>query len=165
MTERAQAPKPGRIVLTIGPADAGKRLDVLLQSQPRIGSRTKAQALISAGAVTVDGKPRPKSHAVEQSERVIVTLEPAAAPEPEDPSAPHEVVYEDDHLMVVDKPAGVVVHPAPGHRSGTLVEALQGRAAGGTDPWRPGIVHRLDRDTSGLLIVAKDDATHRALQD
>jgi 23S rRNA pseudouridine1911/1915/1917 synthase len=67
--------------------------------------------------------------------------------------------------MVVDKPAGVVVHPAPGHRSGTLVDALRGSAGGGAEPWRPGIVHRLDRDTSGLLIVAKDDATHRALQE
>jgi 23S rRNA pseudouridine1911/1915/1917 synthase len=75
------------------------------------------------------------------------------------------VVYEDDALMVVDKPAGVVVHPAPGHASGTLVDALAGRAAGGAEAWRPGIVHRLDRDTSGLMIVAKTDSAHRALQD
>jgi 23S rRNA pseudouridine1911/1915/1917 synthase len=160
-----QAAKPERIELEIGPADAGKRLDVLLQSHPSVGSRTRAQALISAGAVTVGGRERPKSHALEAGDTVVVTLEPRETPEPTDASAPHEVVYEDDHLMVVDKPAGVVVHPAAGHRSGTLVDALQGRAAGGTDPWRPGIVHRLDRDTSGLLIVAKDDATHRALQD
>jgi 23S rRNA pseudouridine1911/1915/1917 synthase len=160
-----QAPEPERIELKTGLAETGKRLDVLLQSHPSIGSRTKAQALIATGAVTVNGKPRPKSHALEGGETVVVTLEPRETPEPADASAPHEVVYEDDHLMVVDKPAGVVVHPAPGHPSGTLVEALQGRAAGGADPWRPGIVHRLDRDTSGLLIVAKDDATHRALQE
>ena len=69
------------------------------------------------------------------------------------------------HLLVVDKPAGVVVHPAPGHPTGTLAQALAGRAAGGPDPWRPGIVHRLDRDTSGLMVVAKSDAVHRALQE
>ena len=79
------------------------------------------------------------------------------------PPAPHEVVWEDEHLLVVDKPAGVVVHPAAGHESGTLVQALAGRAAGG-DAMRPGVVHRLDRDTSGLLVVAKSDAVLRALQ-
>ena len=73
--------------------------------------------------------------------------------------------YEDEHLLVVDKPAGVVVHPARGHRGATLAEALAGRAAGGEDPARAGIVHRLDRDTSGLLVVAKSDEAHRALQE
>ncbi|MGH2888490.1 MAG: RluA family pseudouridine synthase, partial [Solirubrobacteraceae bacterium] len=71
---------------------------------------------------------------------------------------------EDEHLIVVDKPAGVVVHPARGHRTGTLAQALAGRAAGGDDPWRAGIVHRLDRDTSGLLVVAKRDEVHRQLK-
>jgi 23S rRNA pseudouridine1911/1915/1917 synthase len=79
-------------------------------------------------------------------------------------SAPFEVVYEDEHVLVVDKPAGVVVHPARGHGSGTLSQALEGRGAGGEDPWRAGIVHRLDRDTSGLLVVAKSDQVHRALK-
>jgi 23S rRNA pseudouridine1911/1915/1917 synthase len=74
------------------------------------------------------------------------------------------VAYEDEYLLVVDKPAGVVVHPARGHRTGTLAQALAGRAAGGEDPWRAGIVHRLDRDTSGLLVVAKGDEVHRALK-
>jgi 23S rRNA pseudouridine1911/1915/1917 synthase len=74
------------------------------------------------------------------------------------------VVHEDEHLLVVDKPAGVVVHPARGHRSGTLAQALQGRAAGGEDEWRAGIVHRLDRDTSGLMVVAKSDEAHRRLK-
>jgi 23S rRNA pseudouridine1911/1915/1917 synthase len=77
---------------------------------------------------------------------------------------PFEVVLEDEHLLIVDKPAGVVVHPAPGHPTGTLAQALASRAAGGPDPWRPGIVHRLDRDTSGLMVVAKSDRVHRALQ-
>jgi 23S rRNA pseudouridine1911/1915/1917 synthase len=115
--------------------------------------------------VTVNGRPRPKSHALEPGETVALTIAERTAPPPRDASAPHSIAYEDDHLMVVDKPAGVVVHPAAGHRTGTLVEALRGRAVGGEDPWRPGIVHRLDRDTSGLLIVAKDDPTHRALQE
>ena len=78
---------------------------------------------------------------------------------------PYEVVLEDEHLLIVDKPAGVVVHPAPGHPTGTLAQALAGRAAGGPDPWRPGIVHRLDRDTSGLMVVAKSEPVHRALQE
>ena len=97
----------------------------------------------------------------------VVEVDEAEVREPVDPGegepAPHEVVYEDEHLLVVDKPAGVVVHPAHGHREGTLAQALAGRAAGG-DPERPGIVHRLDRDTSGLLVVAKGDAVLRALQ-
>jgi len=75
------------------------------------------------------------------------------------------IVHEDEHLLVVDKPAGVVVHPARGHHGGTLAQALAGRAAGGEDPARAGIVHRLDRDTSGLLVVAKSEAVHRALQE
>ena len=143
---------------------AGKRLDVALASHPGVGSRAKAQRLIDAGLVTVDGVPRPKSHVVEAGQRI------EAAPEPERPldtraeGVEFEVVYEDDDLMVIDKPAGVVVHPAPGHREGTLAQALAGRAAGG-EGFRPGIVHRLDRDTSGLLVVAKSEAAHRALQD
>ena len=78
--------------------------------------------------------------------------------------APFTIAYEDEHLLVVDKPARVVVHPARGNRSGTLAQALAGVAAGGEDGWRAGIVHRLDRDTSGLLVVAKSDAVHRALK-
>ena len=83
---------------------------------------------------------------------------------PSDVKAPFEIAYQDDHLLVVDKPAGVVVHPARGNRSGTLAQALQGVAVGGEDPWRAGIVHRLDRDTSGLLVVAKSEEVHRALR-
>jgi 23S rRNA pseudouridine1911/1915/1917 synthase len=87
-------------------------------------------------------------------------IDPGAAGE----GVPHEVVYEDDWVIVVDKPPGVVVHPSAGHTTGTLVQALAGRAAGGEVAWRPGIVHRLDRDTSGLLVVAKSDAALRELQ-
>jgi 23S rRNA pseudouridine1911/1915/1917 synthase len=165
MPERAHPPEPERFELRIGPAESGQRLDSFLKGHPRIGSRTRAQELISAGAVTVDGRVRAKRHLLGEGQTVAVTIAAREPAEPQDAGAPHAIAYEDEHLMVVDKPAGVVVHPAPGHRSGTLVEALQGRAAGGADAWRPGIVHRLDRDTSGLLIVAKDDATHRALQE
>jgi 23S rRNA pseudouridine1911/1915/1917 synthase len=143
---------------------SGARLDAVVAQE--VGSRAAAQRLIEAGRVTVDGQVRPKSHRVAAGESVAIDV-PDVEPDPGDGGAdvPHEVVYEDEHLLVVDKPAGVVVHPAPGHRTGTLAQALAGRAAGGDDPWRPGIVHRLDRDTSGLLVVAKSDAVHRALQD
>jgi 23S rRNA pseudouridine1911/1915/1917 synthase len=149
--------------LPVGVQDAGKRLDRFL-AEP-LGSRARAQRLIDRGRVLVDGRPRPKRHAVSPGE--VVTVEPEeTVAGPADPSpAPFEVAYEDEHLLIVDKPAGVVVHPARGHRTGTLAQALAGRAAGGDDPWRAGIVHRLDRDTSGLLVIAKRDDVHRALKD
>jgi 23S rRNA pseudouridine1911/1915/1917 synthase len=147
--------------------DQGVRLDVRLAAEPEVGSRAKAQRLIDAGLVTVDGRERQKSHALAAGESVEVRME--SPPDPADPAAgegvPFEVIYEDDHLLVVDKPAGVVVHPAAGHASGTLSQALAARGASGGDPLRPGIVHRLDRDTSGLLVVAKSEAVHRELQE
>ncbi|HEY1597432.1 MAG TPA: RluA family pseudouridine synthase [Thermoleophilaceae bacterium] len=150
-----------------GPEDGGKRLDVRLAAEPAVGSRAKAQRLIDAGLVTVDGRVRPKSHTLAAGESVEARMEPP--PDPADPAAgegvPFEVVYEDDDLLVVDKPAGVVVHPAAGHATGTLSQALAARGAAGGDPLRPGIVHRLDRDTSGLLVVAKSEPIHRALQE
>jgi 23S rRNA pseudouridine1911/1915/1917 synthase len=97
-----------------------------------------------------------------------IEVNPVAPPPPDTAGADDvefEIVYEDDHLLVVDKPAGVVVHPSAGHDAGTLAQALAGRAAGGDDEFRPGIVHRLDKDTSGLLVVAKSDEVHRALQE
>jgi 23S rRNA pseudouridine1911/1915/1917 synthase len=146
-----------------GESDAGTRLDAFLAARQEIGSRAAAQRLIEAGAVTVDGEPRPKSHRLAPGERVIAVLD-ETGPEPEPVEVPFAVVYEDDHLMVVDKPAGVVVHPAAGHRGPTLAQALAGRAAGGPDPSRGGIVHRLDRDTSGLLVVAKGERAHAGLK-
>jgi 23S rRNA pseudouridine1911/1915/1917 synthase len=146
------------------PADAaGERLDAFL-AEP-LGSRARAQRLIDGGLVLVDGQARPKRHRLEGGETIRVADEerPAA---PERVDVPFAVPYEDEHLLVVDKPAGVVVHPSAGHSSGTLVHGLLGHAvAGGEEPERPGIVHRLDRDTSGLLIVAKSDAAHRLLQE
>jgi 23S rRNA pseudouridine1911/1915/1917 synthase len=147
--------------LVVGPEEAGERLDVFLARDA--GSRAAAQRLIDAGRVLVDGAPRPKRHAVVAGERITVSPAPSQ-PEAAVPDATFGVVYEDPYLLVVDKPAGVVVHPARGHRAGTLAQALRGRAAGGDDPDRPGIVHRLDRDTSGLLVVARTDEVHAALK-
>jgi 23S rRNA pseudouridine1911/1915/1917 synthase len=143
-------------------AASGTRLDQFL-AEP-LGSRARAQRLIDEGRVRVDGRVRRKRHEVNTGEQIDVEdTEPVADAPTAD--VPFGVAYEDAHLIVVDKPAGVVVHPARGHRSGTLSQALAGRAAGGDEPWRAGIVHRLDRDTSGLLVVAKNDEVHRALKE
>jgi 23S rRNA pseudouridine1911/1915/1917 synthase len=141
---------------------AGERLDVFLAAHA--GSRTAAQRLIDGGHVTVDGEARAKRHVLTGGEIVAVTPPPDAAPEAELPPAPYAVAYEDEHLFVIDKPPGVVVHPGHGHRQGTLVQALAGKVAGGDDPERPGVVHRLDRDTSGLLVVARSEEAHNRLK-
>jgi 23S rRNA pseudouridine1911/1915/1917 synthase len=154
------------LTIEVDAAAAGERLDQLLARVGRIGSRSAAQRLIDAGRVTVDGAVVPKRHRVAAGERVEVAPDQAAPPAHDAaPEVPFDVVWEDAHLLVVDKPAGVVVHPARGHRGATLAEALAGRVAGGGDPARAGIVHRLDKDTSGLLVVAKSEAVHRALQE
>jgi 23S rRNA pseudouridine1911/1915/1917 synthase len=146
--------------LVVGPDDAGERLDVFLARAA--GSRAAAQRLIDAGLVLVDGEPRAKRRAVAAGERVTVRDAPPAAAA-DVPEATFAVAYEDEYLLVVDKPAGVVVHPARGHAAGTLAQALAGRVAGG-EPGREGIVHRLDRDTSGLLVAARSEAVHAALK-
>jgi 23S rRNA pseudouridine1911/1915/1917 synthase len=148
--------------LVVEPEQAGERLDVFLARTA--GSRAAAQRLIDGGHVLVDGEVRPKRHTVRAGERITVE-EPPPAVEPEVPDAEFSVAYEDDHLLVIDKPPGVVVHPARGHRRGTLAQALEGRIAGGDDSRRPGIVHRLDRDTSGLLVVARTEAAHATLKE
>src|SRR3954469_2942559 len=130
---------------------AGERLDVVLGEA--LGSRAKAQRLIDAQRVTVSGAARPKRHRVHAGEVVECTPEEAAPGETAAADVEFAIAYEDDALVVVDKPAGLVVHPAPGHPTGTLAQALGGR-----------LVHRLDRDTSGLLVVAKTEETYRALQ-
>jgi len=147
--------------LTARAEDAGARLDAFLAGP--LGSRARAQRLIEDGAVRVDGAVVPKRHRVSAGE--TVTVEEPPEPPPAAAVAPAEfaVPYQDEHLLVVDKPAGVVVHPARGHASGTLAQALAG-VAGGGDPGRAGIVHRLDRDTSGLLVVARTAEAHRRLK-
>jgi 23S rRNA pseudouridine1911/1915/1917 synthase len=151
--------------LTAGADDAGARLDALL-AQP-LGSRSRAARLIDAGAVTVNGRAQPKRYKIEPGDVVVVDDAADAPPVPEDVAAAVDfaVPYEDEHLLVVDKPAGVVVHPSRGHLTGTLAQALEGTAEGGEEGWRAGLVHRLDRDTSGLLVVAKSDAVHALLKD
>jgi 23S rRNA pseudouridine1911/1915/1917 synthase len=150
-----------QLELTVAHEQAGTRLDVFLAGA--LGSRARAQRLIDAGAVRVDGRTRPKRHPIAAGELVTVDEPRPVVGAPTSP-AEFEIAFEDQHLMVVDKPAGLVVHPARGHRTGTLAQGLAGRAAGGDDPWRAGIVHRLDRDTSGLLVVAKSERVHRALR-
>jgi 23S rRNA pseudouridine1911/1915/1917 synthase len=142
-------------------SEAG-RLDRALAARPEVGSRGLAERLIAAGAVAVEGEARAKSFRLEGGEEVVVELPPAAALEAEEMEL--HVVWEDEHLLVVDKPAGVVVHPAGGHTSGTLAHGLLALDAAGGDEERPGIVHRLDRDTSGLLVVARSEEAHGRLQ-
>jgi 23S rRNA pseudouridine1911/1915/1917 synthase len=149
------------------PADAaGERLDRFVATLPEVASRADAERLLAGGAVRVDGEARPKSHRlvggelleVEASQRHDVPLEPE--------TRDLRIAYEDEHLLVVDKPAGTVVHPSAGHSGGTLVQALLERGIeGGDAPERPGIVHRLDRDTSGLLVVARSQEAYVQLQE
>jgi len=146
--------------LVVGPEAAGERLDVFLAAAA--GTRARAQRLIDAGLVTVDDAVRPKRHLLAEGERVRFR-EPPPEAAPAVAPARYRIAYEDEHVLVVDKPPGVVVHPGRGHPEGTLVQALAGRVAGGVDPARPGVVHRLDRDTSGLLVFARSDSVHAAL--
>lgn len=142
----------------VRPDEAGLRLDRWLAVRLPQLSRTRLQTLVHAGHVTVAGQPRKPAYRLQAGDRVRLELPPpepeALAPEP----IPLTVVFEDEHLLVVDKPAGMVVHPGAGRRSGTLAAALLAHApevAGVGGPGRPGIVHRLDKGTSGLLVVAK----------
>jgi 23S rRNA pseudouridine1911/1915/1917 synthase len=150
------------------PAEAaGDRLDAFLAGP--LGSRARAQRLIEEGAVRVDGTARPKNHRLAGGERIEVA-ESDAAPSPPSAAVEIPIPYEDDDVLVVDKPAGIVVHPGAGNPrspstgSDPLTALLAGRIAGGPDPQRPGVVHRLDRDTSGLLVFARTDAAYTALQ-
>jgi 23S rRNA pseudouridine1911/1915/1917 synthase len=127
-----------------------------------VGSRAAAERLLAEGQVLVDGAARAKSYRLAEGQQV--ELEPPAPTELVAHPLDLRVAFEDEHLLVVDKPAGLVVHPGAGRTDATLVHALLGRTAGGTEPQRPGIVHRLDRDTSGLLVVSKTEAAYRRLQ-
>ncbi len=155
----------GTLSFSVAEADAGSRLDRALAARDEIGSRSLAERLLRAGAVRVDGAVRPKSHRLEAGSVIEVELPKASVGlEPEPVTVP--VLYEDGDLVVVDKPAGLSVHPGAGERRATLAgQLLTLGAAGGPDPDRPGIVHRLDRDTSGLLLVARSEGAHAALQE
>lgn len=145
--------------------EAGLRLDHFLKDRETGLTRSRLKKLIDSGFLTIDGDVtlRPAEKTREHQE--VVLFKPPIEPlslEPEE--MPLDIRYEDAYLMVVNKPQGLVVHPAPGHWSGTLINGLLfGRTTGGGDPLRPGIVHRLDKDTSGLLVVAKQEEAHVAL--
>jgi 23S rRNA pseudouridine1911/1915/1917 synthase len=150
-------------VLTVEPASAGARLDRWLSERLTELSRARLQALIRGGLVRVDGTVEKAAHRLRAGERVEVEVPPAAEETLAPESVPLAIVYEDDHVLVVDKPAGMVVHPGAGRSVGTLAAALLAHApttAGVGGPRRPGIVHRLDKDTSGLLVVAKTQAAY-----
>ena len=149
----------------VPPEAAGERLDRFLSRLEEVGSRVAAERLISQRRVKVNGSPEPKSHRLAAGDVLAVSV-PESRPSTLEPEQLDlRIAVEDEHLLVVDKPAGIVVHPSAGHASGTLVHGLLGHAvAGGQEAQRPGIVHRLDRDTSGLLVVARSDEAHRRLQ-
>jgi len=150
---------PRRAELLVPATAAGARLDAWLSAELHV-PRARAAALAQAGSVLVDGRRAAKSTRLRGGERIAVE---EASPDQPDvvPPPRHEVVWEDEHMLVVDKPPGLVVHPAPGHRSQTLVEVL-GEGEGAS--FQPRAVHRLDRDTSGLMLVAKGEPAQRQLQ-
>ena len=153
--------------LTVEAAQAGHRLDAFLASHFPDYSRVHLRRVITAGGVKIDGRGGKPAYRLHAGQRVSIVLPeiPREAPRPE--NIPLEILYQDDHLVVVNKPPGMVVHPARGHWSGTLASALQfhfGSTLSSTGgPGRPGIVHRLDRDTSGVILVARDDQAHSKL--
>ncbi|EFO31571.1 ribosomal large subunit pseudouridine synthase D [Roseibium sp. TrichSKD4] len=156
--------------LKVDADDHGKRLDAVLAGQIASLSRNRIQTLIKGGEVTVDGRKivEPK-HRVNEGQTLTLTLPEPEDPDPKGENIPLSIIYEDDHLIVVDKPAGLVVHPGAGNLTGTLVNALIHHCgdslSGIGSVKRPGIVHRIDKDTSGLLVVAKTDQAHQGLSE
>jgi 23S rRNA pseudouridine1911/1915/1917 synthase len=148
-------------------AEAGARLDKYVSEKLPELSRTRAQKMIEDGHITVNGRMSKSSFKLQSGDAVDITIPPPQPSQLTPEAIPLKILYEDNDLMVVDKPAGLTVHPAPGHHSHTLVNALLAYipdlASG--EPTRPGIVHRLDKDTSGLIIVAKNETAHMKLAD
>jgi 23S rRNA pseudouridine1911/1915/1917 synthase len=157
----------GELVVRIGAAEAGGRLDKTLADRLPTLSRSRLQALMAEGRVSRDGAPATDASAHALAGLYRIEIPPPTAAEPLPEAIPLTVLYEDAHLIVVDKPAGMAAHPAPGSETGTLVNALLAHCGaslsgiGGVA--RPGIVHRLDKDTSGVMVAAKTDAAHRGL--
>lgn len=155
-----------KIELTVAQQDAGIRLDKFVAEASSL-TRTMAQSLIAQGHVLVNGKAVVKKYLLQIDDVLSVEIPPPKDIDLSAQDIPIDIVYEDDHLIVVNKPKGMVVHPAAGNLDGTLVNALmyhcKGRLSGIGGEIRPGIVHRIDKDTSGLLVVAKDDETHNGL--
>ena len=146
---------------------AGQRIDRFLSGEDTGLSRSALQALVAEGHVLCNGKQIAKSLKLKAGDTILLEIPDAKPIEAVPQDIPLDIVYEDEHLLVVNKPKGMVVHPAPGNPDGTLVNALlwhcKGSLSGIGGEIRPGIVHRIDKDTSGLLVVAKDDATHIGL--
>ena len=156
------------MIYNVAPEDAGKRLDSYLAEHADI-SRSAAAKLIETGSVRVCGKNVEKKYSVKANDEIDITLPEAEEYEALPENIPLDVVYEDSDIIVINKVSGMVVHPAPGNYTGTLVNALlyhcKDSLSGIGGVMRPGIVHRIDKDTSGLLVVAKNDAAHRALSE
>ena len=152
--------------LTAGTEDKGTRLDVFISEHTEL-SRNAAAKLINGGAVTVMGRSVNKKYAIAQGDEIEIIIPEPEECETQPENIPLDIVYEDNDILVINKPSGMVVHPAPGNYSGTLVNALlyhcRDSLSGIGGVIRPGIVHRIDKDTSGLLVVAKNDAAHAAL--
>jgi len=160
-------PRDGIVeIFEVAPEDGDRRLDVVVAERLPNLSRSRIARLAGEGRIRVDGRPRKPACRLRAGQTVRVDVPPAAPSRLEAEPIPLDVVYEDADLLVVNKPAGLTVHPAPGHPSGTLVNAILALVPdlpGVGGAVRPGIVHRLDKDTSGLLVVAKSDEAHRSL--
>ncbi len=154
---------------TAGPEDEGRRVDAFLASRmPGKASRTEIQKTLLEHGVCLNGAAVKKNNLIlKPGDKLTLDWEAQVEAPPAGEKTELRIIHEDQHIVVIDKPAGMVVHPAPGHKTGTLVNALIGSgrplAARSGDKSRPGIVHRLDKDTSGLLIVAKTDVAHRKI--
>jgi len=166
--EQGSSDQGQRLEVTVGGDEGSPRLDrVLAVLRPEL-SRSRLKALILAGSVAAKGAPiRDPAYHVARGDTITIVVPEAAAPEPEAEAIPLDIVHEDEDIIVIDKPKGLVVHPAAGHATGTLVNALIAHCGaslsgiGGVK--RPGIVHRLDKDTTGLIVVAKNDRAHASL--
>ena len=154
------------MILKVTDEQKGQRLDAFCAEAASI-SRSNAARLIEDGCVLVSGKTEPKKYAVKSGDEIEINIPEAKEPEALPEDIPLDIVYEDDYIIVINKPKGMVVHPAPGNYTGTLVNALlyhcRDSLSGIGGVMRPGIVHRIDKDTSGLLVVAKNDEAHTAL--
>ena len=153
-------------IITLEVTDSNKRIDAFIADNTDI-TRSRATSLLADGNVTVNGQVKGKSYKVKAGDQIVINVPDPVELDAKPQDIPLDIVYEDDDLLVVNKPKGMVVHPAAGNLDGTLVNALlfhcKGRLSGINGVMRPGIVHRIDKDTSGLLIVAKNDAAHAHL--
>jgi 23S rRNA pseudouridine1911/1915/1917 synthase len=157
---------PDKISFTVKPPDAGQRLDVYLSQQPNLPTRSQIQSLIEQGLITVGGQPKKAHYKLVAGDRIEVTIPPPRKLEITPQAIPLDILFEDEHIIVINKPAGMVVHPAAGNWEGTLVHALLHHCPdltgiGGVE--RPGIVHRLDKGTSGVMVAAKSEVAHQVL--